>query len=203
MLNNIKKHIKCNRFVRGLVYGYRLRYNYSRSKFGYLSENVRFTPDNLIINPKNIFIYGDVQIGNSTISAAGAKFIVKKGCAIASGLNVQTGNHARLVGHFVGSIKEEEKPDNYDEDVIIDEDVWIGSNVTLLSGVHIGRGTTVAAGAVVNKSMPPYCICGGIPAKFIKFYWTIDSIIEHELMLYPENERYSREQLVRIYDEYR
>ena len=66
----------------------------------------------------------------------------------------------------------------------------------------IGRcyqGSTVAAGAVVSKSMPPYCICGGIPAKFIKFYWTIDQILEHEAKLYSEEERYNREQLEDIF----
>lgn len=67
--------------------------------------------------------------------------------------------------------------------------------MTFLSGVTIGRGTTVVAGAVVAKSMPPYCICGGVPAKFIKFYWTIDQILEHESKLYPEKERFTREQL--------
>ena len=70
------------------------------------------------------------------------------------------------------------------------------------SGVTVGRGTTVAAGAVVGKSMPPYCICGGVPAKFIKFYWTIDQILEHEAKLYPENERYTREQLEEIFAKY-
>ena len=81
----------------------------------------------------------------------------------------------------------------------MEEDVWIGCNVTLLSGVTIGRGSTEAAGAVVAKTMPPYCICGGIPAKFIKFYWTIDQILEHEAKLYSEEERYTREQLEEIF----
>lgn len=202
MMSTIKNFVKCNRFVRGLLYGYRLIFNYNRSKFGYLSDNVRFTPPCLLINPKNIFIYGDVQIGNSTISAAGAKFIVKKGCAIAGGLNVQTGNHARIVGRFVGDITPQEKPAGYDEDIIVEDDVWIGSNVTLLSGVTIGRGTTVAAGAVVSKSIPPYCVCGGVPAKFIKFYWTIDQILEHESKLYPKEKRYTREELKEILDGY-
>ena len=104
---------------------------------------------------------------------------------------------------FVTDITEANKPKGYDKDVIVEEDVWIGCNVTLLSGVTIGRGTTVAAGAVVAKSMPPYCVCGGVPAKFIKFYWTVDQIIEHEKVLYPENERYTRNQLEEIFAEYR
>ena len=99
-------------------------------------------------------------------------------------------------------ITEANKPLGYDQDVVVEEDVWIGCNVTLLSGVIIGRGATVAAGAVVSKSMPPYCICGGVPAKFIKFYWTVDQILEHETKLYPEKERYKREQLENLFKKY-
>ena len=195
---NIIKRIKQNRFIRGCYFGYRNRFGYAPSKFGYLCKRATFTPPIHIINPKNIYIYSDGAIGNATISALNAKFIVKKGCSIACGLNVQTGNHARKTGIFVSDIKEESKPKGYDHDVIIEEDVWIGSNVTLLSGVNIGRGTTVAAGAVVTKSTPPYCIVGGIPARVLKFYWTIDQIIEHESILYPKEERYTREQLEEI-----
>lgn len=66
----------------------------------------------------------------------------------------------------------------------------------------IGRGSTVSAGAVVHHSMPPYCICGGVPAKFIKFYWTIDQFLEHESKLYTEEERYTRKQLETIFEKY-
>lgn len=161
-----------------------------------------FLPPIVLNNTNNIFIYSSGNIGNAHISALNAKFIVKKGCAIATGLNVQTGNHARIIGKLVNEITEVDKPSGYDQDVIVEEDVWLGSNVTLLSGVTIGRGSTVAAGAVVAKSMPPYCICGGVPAKVIKFYWTIDQIMEHEAKLYPENERYTREQLEGIFSQY-
>lgn len=198
MIDAIKQKIKNNRFIRGLYFGYRSRFGYPRSMFGHLCSGATFTPPMHIINPKNVFIYSEGAIGNATISALNARFIVKKGCRIACGLNVQTGNHARQVGMFVNEITESNKPEGYDHDVTIEEDVWIGSNVTLLSNVTIGRGTTVAAGAVVNKSMPPYCICGGVPAKVIKFYWTVDQILEHEKKLYSENERYTREQLERI-----
>lgn len=82
------------------------------------------------------------------------------------------------------------------------EDCWIGCNVTLLCGVTIGRGCTIAAGAVVNKDIPPYCIAGGVPAKVIKRIWTIDEILQHEAALYPEEERYTREELEKIYSKY-
>lgn len=195
MINYIILKIKNNRFVRGLVFGYRSRYGYPRSSFGYLCRDAAFTPPMNIINPRNIFIYSDRAIGNATISALNAKFLIKKGCRIACGLNVQTGNHARQVGTFLSDITEDNKPKGFDHDVVIKEDVWIGSNVTILSGVTIGRGANIAAGAVVNKSMPPYCICGGVPAKVIKRYWTIDKILEHKKIPYGEKERYTREQL--------
>lgn len=62
---------------------------------------------------------------------------------------------------------------------------------------------TVAVGCVVNKSLPPYSICGGAPEKFIKFYWSIEQIIEHEKMLYEEKERYSKEVLEILFKKYK
>ena len=85
--------------------------------------------------------------------------------------------------------------------MIVKEDVWIGMNVTLLSGVTVGRGAIISAGSVVTKDIPPYCVAGGVPARPIKFKWTIDQIIEHESILYPEAERFSRKELEKIFAE--
>jgi acetyltransferase-like isoleucine patch superfamily enzyme len=120
----------------------------------------------------------------------------------AEGLRVSTGNHAMILGRFYRSIKQSEKPKVKIDDVIIESDVWIGRNVTILTGVHIGRGTTVGAGAVVTKSLPPYCVAVGVPAKPVKFKWTIDEILFHEEQLYPAEERYTREELESIFAQY-
>ena len=153
-------------------------------------------------NPKNVFLYGDNGLINANILTTHAKFIMKPHSGAAEGLRVSTGNHAMIIGKFYRSISDEEKPKGLDKDVIVESDVWIGRNVTLLSGVTIGRGCTVAACAVVTKSTPPYCVIAGIPAKPIKFKWTIDQILEHEAALYPKQERYTREQLEAIFSEY-
>lgn len=50
----------------------------------------------------------------------------------------------------------------------LEEDVWIGSGAIVLPGVRLGRGCVVAAGAVVNKDVPPMTVVGGIPAKPLK-----------------------------------
>lgn len=188
--------------MRALYFSYTKTIGFRRSAYGYLADNVCISTNCTIINPKNVFLYSGDVISSCFISALNARFTMKKGCAVAGGLKVYTGNHARVIGTMVGDITEDIKPKGYDQDVMVEEDVWIGSNVTLLSGVTVGRGATVAAGAVVGKSMPPYCVCGGVPAKFIKFYWSIDQILEHEAKLYPEKERYTRAQLEEIYSQY-
>ena len=54
--------------------------------------------------------------------------------------------------------------------VRIEDNVWLGEFVSVLPGVTIGKGTIVGANSVVSKSLPPYVIAVGSPAKPIKFY---------------------------------
>lgn len=51
--------------------------------------------------------------------------------------------------------------------VEINDYVWIGTRAIILPGTTLGEGSVIAAGAVVNKNVPPYEIWGGIPAKKI------------------------------------
>ena len=164
------------------------------------------SPSSWIANNVSILCKDNLYMGESTNIAEGstimntrAKFIVKGNSAFAIGLTVVTGNHARLIGKYITDIKDSNKPDGYDHDVVVEKDVWLGCNVTLLTGVTIGRGCTIAANAVVTKDTPPYSICAGVPARIIKFYWTIEQILEHESKLYPEEERLTRKQLEDIF----
>lgn len=191
--------LKNNRLIRGLYCLLKNSFTPSKNHFGGIGKNVTITPPITIGNPNNVIIGDNVGIGaNAFISAVRAKFIVKCNCAIAEGLTVHTGNHARIVGKYVTDISDSNKPEGFDKDVIVEEDVWIGCNVTLLSGVRIGRGATIAAGAVVTHDIPPYCIAGGVPAKVIKHYWSLEQIIEHESKLYPEDKRLSKKDLTEI-----
>jgi acetyltransferase-like isoleucine patch superfamily enzyme len=53
-------------------------------------------------------------------------------------------------------------------EVIIEDDVWLGTRSVILSGVRIGKGSIIAAGALVNRDIPPYSIVAGVPGKVIK-----------------------------------
>jgi maltose O-acetyltransferase len=51
--------------------------------------------------------------------------------------------------------------------IVIGHGVWIGARAMVLAGVTIGEHCVVAAGAVVTKSVPPYSLVGGVPARVI------------------------------------
>lgn len=61
-------------------------------------------------------------------------------------------------------------------DIVIGNDVWIGAQCIIMDGLTIGDGAIVAAGAVVTKSVPPYAIVGGNPAKVIRYRFSQDQI---------------------------
>lgn len=51
--------------------------------------------------------------------------------------------------------------------ITIEDDVWIGANCVVLDGVTIGKGSVIGAGSVVTKSIRPYSVCVGNPARVI------------------------------------
>ncbi len=173
--------------------------NLDRKKYGFIADDVKLLPPIVVSHPENVFLYNDTVLNRALVFADSAKFILKPHSLTAEGLRVSTGNHAMIIGRFCTSIKQEEKPVTDNQDVIVESDVWIGRNVTLLPGVHIGRGCTIGAGAVVTKSTPPYYVVAGVPARPVKRKWTIDEILKHEELLYPEEERFTRDQLESIY----
>ena len=145
----------------------------------------------------------NLSVGDGTLIPKGSTFyctkaplIIGKKVIFGPHPTIITGDHRiDLIGKFIIDVKDSDKSGNEDLPVIIEDDVWCGANVTILKGVTIGRGSIIAAGAVVTKSCPAYSIIAGIPAKVIKWRFTIDDILIHEKMLYLENERFSRHQL--------
>lgn len=85
---------------------------------------------------------------------------------------IRIGNHVAIgpnvtvlgAGHDYSKI---ELPDTADN-IIIGDNVWIGGNVTILHGVTIGEGAVIGANSVVVKSVAPWTVVAGVPAKFIK-----------------------------------
>jgi lipopolysaccharide O-acetyltransferase len=57
-----------------------------------------------------------------------------------------------------------------DKSVIIEDNVWIGEMVSIMPGVKIGQGSIIGSNAIVTKSIPPFSIAVGVPAKVIKTF---------------------------------
>jgi acetyltransferase-like isoleucine patch superfamily enzyme len=131
----------------------------------------------------------------ATIFSSDAKLIIGNKVALGPKVTIMTGNHATdTIGTFMWDVHD--KKDGLDKDVIIEDEIWVGSNVTILSGAHISRGCVIAAGAIVNKYIPPYSIVGGVPAKVLKYRFTPEQIIEHEKALYIPEKRLTLEQII-------
>lgn len=64
----------------------------------------------------------------------------------------------------------------------VGNDVWIASGATIYSGVHIGDGAVVAGQSIVTKSVPPYAVVAGNPARVVKYRFPPD-VIEQLLAL--------------------
>jgi acetyltransferase-like isoleucine patch superfamily enzyme len=159
-------------------------------------KKVRIKPSSsFYLGLNNLSIGDDVSIPRfSHIFCTEAPLSIGNKVVFGPAPTIVTGNHRiDVVGKFI--VDSHEKLPENDKEVIIEDDIWIGANVTILMGVTIGRGSVVAAGSVVNKSCPPYAIIGGIPAKVLKYRFSIDEILKHESILYPPEQRYTKEQL--------
>lgn len=92
------------------------------------------------------------------------------------GDRVQMGTNVQILtaGHET-SVLSRIKFVEFGHPIRIEDDCWIGAGVIILPNVTIGRGSTVGAGSVVTKSIPPYSVALGTPAKVIK---TLPSVEE-------------------------
>jgi len=106
--------------------------------------------DNTLIGMSNVLI-GPVTIGNNVIFAQNI---------VASALNHEYAD----INIPIRDQKVNVTP------IIIEDDCWIAANAVITAGVTIGKHSVVAGGAVVTKSVPPYTVVAGNPARPIKKY---------------------------------
>lgn len=142
-------------------------------------------------NSKNVFIDKYTHLGDEGYYiSANAAITIGKYVMTGPQVMMITGNHRTdYLGKYMMNVTEMEKLPENDAEIIIEDDVWIGARSTILKGVTIHRGAVVAAGAVVTKDVPPYAIVGGVPARVIKYRFSDEGIVKHELIIGKQQER--------------
>jgi acetyltransferase-like isoleucine patch superfamily enzyme len=167
LFGNVKK-IKFGRLVRLSVRKLSVGNNILIGDYSDLRGKEIIIEDNVIIH-ENVLIRSNnvISIGKGTTINRNCNILanvkIGKGCSIAANVVIVGSNHV-----FKSKIDSIKSQGIDSKGILIEDDVWIGANCTVLDGVVLGEGCIVAAGAVVNKSIEPYSIVGGVPSKHIK-----------------------------------
>ena len=129
----------------------------------------------IILGARNIFYphctirmeHGWVTTGNDVSFGPGcciyeprAGLEIGNACLIASGVMICGVEHG-----FASTDRPIRFQATTNRKIVIEDDVWLGMGAIVLPGVTIGRGSIVGAGAVVSRSIPPFSIARGIPAR--------------------------------------
>ena len=138
----------------------------ARRKLGRFGEDSALRPFSYLVGTRHIEIGERVVIRPHTMLMADddARIIIGNDVLIGAGVHVYVNNH-RFDNRDVKIVDQGYFPS---EDVVVEDDVWIGANAILLPGVRVGRHSVIAAGSVVTKSVEPFSVYGGVPARKIK-----------------------------------
>lgn len=153
------------------IYGYK---TISIGKGCHLMDNSdirgRVSTGNNVFIHENVLIRSDkfsILIGDNTTINRNTNILFQ----VKIGSNVSIAPNVVIIGAnhvFVDPHKTIKSQGSISKGIIIEDDVWIATNSSILDGITIGKGSVVAAGAVVNKNVPPYSVVAGVPAKIVK-----------------------------------
>jgi maltose O-acetyltransferase len=132
----------------------------------------------LILSPFFVEYGVHIEIGHMSFVNANCTFLDNNRIVLGSRVLIGTGVQLLCAGHPVDSadryVPWPQDPDlpfrgvGIAKPITIEDDCWIGSGAIVIGGVTIGRGTTVGAGSVVTRSLPPYVMAAGNPCRVIR-----------------------------------
>ena len=143
-------------------------------KFSYFGDGAEFRPGAAAEACSNIKIGKNVVIRPGSFLCAdprsgAGKIIIEDDVLIGASVHFYTNNH--LFGDVNKTISAQgySNPTHRDS-IVLRRGCWIGACSILLPGVEVGENAVVAAGSVVTKSVSPFQVVAGNPAKVIKNY---------------------------------
>lgn len=142
--------------------GIRARRQLLRLFVGEVGKNVRVLPGLRITSPELVRIGSNCQFNYGVFITGGGGVTIGDWVGFGPDAKIWSVNH-----RFSDPDTPWQQQDWDRKPVKIEDDVWIAANVFVMPGVTIGRGAIVSASSVVNKSIPPFAIVSGNPARVI------------------------------------
>lgn len=124
--------------------------------------------ENDLLKSKKIVFGKDVILNDSVHIAANDLIVIGNNVLIASKVFITDHNHGSYNANGCSPLTPPNERPIESRSVHIEDNVWLGEFVSVLPGVTIGFGSIIGTGSVVTKSIPPYSIAIGMPAKVIK-----------------------------------
>jgi len=130
-----------------------------------LGRGARLAPNVSLRNGERIQVGEGTRIGERVYLWAGdstGKITIGKNCRFAPEVFVTASDYGMAADRLITEQPRRER------DVTVGDDVWLGARVFVGAGVTIGTGCVVSAGSVVTRSLPPYSIAAGFPARVVR-----------------------------------
>ena len=128
-----------------------------------LQDDVRLSRECYIVTGKGEVLIGPMsRIGHRCLMYGTRGIHIGRDALLANDVQLICGNHT--FAHRDLPIRAQPVAG---APIVIEDDVWLGASVIVLGGTTIGKGCVVGAGAIVTRSLPPYSIAMGIPARVV------------------------------------
>jgi acetyltransferase-like isoleucine patch superfamily enzyme len=142
-------------------------YGYKRKTDGVFLKRTRISSSAIILNPENLNIADNVWLWHYSIIDASNKVSIGEGCQIGAWVGIFTHSSHVAIRLYGGDsyiqTPIEERKGYLKGSVSIGAYTFVGAKATIMPNVSIGKGCLIAAGTMVNKSVPDFSIVVGNP----------------------------------------
>ena len=146
-----------------------------------IGDHVRIDPF-CVLSAKRIDIGAYGHISSHTALLGRAQIFLEDFVNISPGAMIFTSNDDFLGRRLVGATIPEAFKGVHHGDVIIRRHGLVGAGTVVLPGVTIGEGSAVGALSFVERSLEPWGVYGGVPARRIRDRAKDILALEEELM---------------------
>jgi acetyltransferase-like isoleucine patch superfamily enzyme len=151
-------------------------------------ENIKVYKHAVIVSPENMVLGSNIIIDDFVFIGSHRRMILGNYVHVASHSSI-TGGGRVMMGDFTAlssGVRLISGTDDYTGSsltnptipaefrnvlrgtIVLEPHVIIGSNAVILPDITVGEGSSVGAGSVVTRDLPPWGVYAGVPARLLK-----------------------------------